>query len=180
MSTETFTVTTISGQSREIPANLVDDVVGLDAEGRIVVDHFGALDAPKDGAFLFGLTACCNASDKGIEDGVVCRGCYSYDETGSYLFAVLSGAGDWSYPEFDPISADARPAASPRFEARRSESHNWWVIWDRQTETWNEGIHGDAEYADGVPMWKSAARAHEVAAEMNAEQTTFNRPTEES
>ena len=179
MSTETFTVTTISGQSREIPANLVDDVVGLDAEGRVVVDHFGALDAPKEGAFLFGLTLCCNAFDKGGENSVYCRGCYSEEETGAYLFAWEVG-GAWEYTELDPISADARPAASPRFEARRSESHNWWVIWDRQTETWNEGIHGDAEYADGIPMWKSAARAHEVAAAMNAEQITFTHPTEES
>lgn len=169
MSTETFTVTTISGMSREIPANLVDDVVGLDAEGRIVVDNFGALDDPTDGAFVFGLTLCCNASDKGVEDGIVCRRCYGEEETGSYLFAAPTSAGDWTYPELDLVSADARPAAEPRFEARKDAVHDWWLVWDRQTGTWNEGIHGDAAYASGIPMWKSAARAHEVAAEMNAD-----------
>jgi hypothetical protein len=56
-----------SGATREVSEDLSYPVVGLDAEGRIVVDM---------GHWLFGLTLCCNAFDKGMEDGVYCRACY--------------------------------------------------------------------------------------------------------
>lgn len=97
-------ITTQSGRTADVPEHLVGSVVGLDEEGRLVVDQFGALDAPTEGGFLFGLTLCCNASDKGVEDGVVCRGCFDDADTGNYLFAVLSGAGEFSFPGFDPIA----------------------------------------------------------------------------
>lgn len=79
---------TLSGQVRDIPEHLVDEVVGLDTEGRIVVDQFGVLDLaePKNDDFLFALTLCCNTSDKGLEYGVACRGCLREDDTGDYLF----------------------------------------------------------------------------------------------
>lgn len=95
------TIVTESGRTKRLPVALSPTrVAGLDEDGRIVVDDFGARNDPRDGAFMFGLTLCCNASDKGIEDGVVCRGCYSYDETGSYLFR----APDGSFPGLDPVS----------------------------------------------------------------------------
>lgn len=65
-----------SGATRELNESLVGRVIGLDPEGRVIVD---------DGLGLtFGLTLCCNAYDKGIEDGVVCRRCYGTSDIGSY------------------------------------------------------------------------------------------------
>lgn len=64
-----------SGATRALHADLAKRVQGLTANGRVVVD---------DGyGYLFGLTLCCNAYDKGVEDGVVCRSCYGSD-TGEY------------------------------------------------------------------------------------------------
>ena len=102
-----ITLTTESGRTKELPLNLDPErVVGLDPDGRIVVNDFDAFNAePKEiggivmQPFLFGLTLCCNASDKGLEDGVACRGCYSYEEAGSYLFR----APDGSFPGLDPV-----------------------------------------------------------------------------
>lgn len=94
------TVTTESGRTREVPDKLMmANIVGLDPDGRFVVDNFGAL--TKGEPFLFALTLCCDASDKGVEDGVVCRGCYSDNDTGAYLFPV-----DGQFPELDPIVRD--------------------------------------------------------------------------
>lgn len=56
-------------------------VVGLDADGRIVMQM------GED--YTFGLTLCCNAYDKGVEDGVVCRACYSDYDIGSYDAVVV-------------------------------------------------------------------------------------------
>lgn len=110
MSTKTRTITLASGKTAEVPADL-SNVVGMDDEGRIVVDHFDALaDDAKDGAFLFGLTLCCNASDKGVEDGVVCRGCYSYDDTGMYHFRNMADPS-CPFPGVDLIIDDPAPAA---------------------------------------------------------------------
>lgn len=102
MGMNTFHVFTASGQVREIPEHFVDEVVGLDGAGRIVVDQFGALnkEEPSRNDFLFALTLCCNASDKGIEDGVVCRGCYRDDDTGDYLFFDETTG---TFPGLDPI-----------------------------------------------------------------------------
>lgn len=94
------TIVTKSGARKEIPANLkLERIAGLDPEGRIVVND----SAP---SFLFGLTLCCNASDKGAADGIVCRGCYGMDgdlavsrdgrkviaDTGDYLFPTPDGS----------------------------------------------------------------------------------------
>ncbi len=103
-SSETYTITTVSGRTRVIPDRLIDQVVGLDDEGRIVVDTHGYLNDTSNSAFLFGLTMCCDAFDKGVEDAVVCRGCYSTDDTGNYLW--FNGH---EFDGLDPISADPHP-----------------------------------------------------------------------
>ncbi len=80
-------MTTASGRTREVPAHVdTDTIVGLDPEGRIAVREDWMSSA-------FGLTLCCDAWDKGVEDGVVCRACYGGDR-GAYLFD----------DEVDPIS----------------------------------------------------------------------------
>lgn len=115
-----------SGVNRRIPAD-IENVVGVDSEGRIVVDWFDALaaPAPKVGEqtppSLFGLTLCCNASDKGVEDGVVCRGCYGYDDTGAYHFKTTTG----EFPDVDflaaPAEASGPPNTTPPKEKRMSK-----------------------------------------------------------
>lgn len=99
-------IETVSGRKAVLPADLdADRVVGLDPAGRIVVNDFDAFNAEPTvicGYFtapsLFGLTLCCNAYDKGVEDGIVCRGCYGYDEVGDYL----PRAADGTFPDLDP------------------------------------------------------------------------------
>jgi hypothetical protein len=115
----TYTLTTASGRTATV---LSDDlarserIAGLDPEGRIVVDDFDARNPAKQGItytdwngekrtdppFMFGLTLCCQASDKGMEDGVFCRACYGTKpdaDAGSYLYR----ADDGSFPDLDPI-----------------------------------------------------------------------------
>ena len=89
-------ITTASGRQRRVPAHIdIDRIAGLDPEGRIVVDDFDARNAEPStvaglttAQFMFGLTLCCDAYDKGVEDGVVCRACYGEkgDDVGSYLY----------------------------------------------------------------------------------------------
>lgn len=93
---------TVTVRSDELARS--ERIAGIDDEGRIVVDDFDARNAKANGRtrpFMFGLTLCCQASDKGVEDGIVCRGCYGYDETGKYLFKESDG----SFPELDPIKS---------------------------------------------------------------------------
>lgn len=104
------TIITEAGRVRPLPKWLdVEIVKGLDEAGRIVVDNFDAFNAPdkEPGAltghpFLFGLTLCCNAYDKGMEWGVGCRACYggkrNADE-GNYLFRNPDG----TFPGLDPV-----------------------------------------------------------------------------
>ena len=112
-----ITIRTESGRMRRLPDGLdLERVAGLDPDGRIVVDDFDARNQPfvkrepgfhgyLSEPFMFGLTLCCNASDKGCEDGVYCRACYggapNADE-GNYLFK----AEDGSFPGLDPIVKD--------------------------------------------------------------------------
>lgn len=102
------TVTTATGRTREVPLHLDPHrVVGLDEDGRLVVDDYGARDAVEEHhpggrlvrPFMFGLTLCCDAYDKGVEDGVVCRACFGDADTGHYLFR----APDGSFPGLDPV-----------------------------------------------------------------------------
>lgn len=69
-----------SGATRELaiyPEDAAEVIVaGLDHEGRVVVNYYPG--AP-DGGWTFALTKCCNASDKGVEAGVVCRACRGMD-----------------------------------------------------------------------------------------------------
>lgn len=108
---------TVSGRTKQIPdfpqkqgypGQVTEScVAGLDPDGRIVIDPWGERNKsydPEDRArYLFGLTLCCNASDKGTEHGVVCRGCYSSHDTGSYLYQAQDG----SFPELDPVESIA-------------------------------------------------------------------------
>lgn len=95
------TLVTESGRERDLPAGLnLEIVCGLDEDGRIVVDNFDALHGT--GPFLFGLTLCCNASDKGGEDGIYCRSCYGDSDIGNYLHpAVVDGKR--TFPTLDPV-----------------------------------------------------------------------------
>lgn len=103
----TIRIVTEAGRQRTLPARLDRErVAGLDPDGRIVVDDFDARNAEPmtiggyvSNPFMFGLTLCCDASDKGMEDGVGCRGCYSLEEAGSYLYR----APDGTFPDLDPI-----------------------------------------------------------------------------
>lgn len=70
-------------------------VVGLDRDGRILVNDF----AKGEDGWLFGLTLCCNASDKGTETGIACRGCYGTDDVGEYYYAS-------HYPNYEGVIAD--------------------------------------------------------------------------
>jgi hypothetical protein len=106
------TIRTASGRTRVLPS-YVDPATaaGLDEEGRLVVDNFSArtstIEHHPGGTvrpFLFGLTLCCNASDKGCEDGVFCRACYGSKpnaDTGHYLFM----ADDGTFPGLDPVAS---------------------------------------------------------------------------
>lgn len=81
------TVRFVSGASRDVSPRLLPRIVGLSGEGRIVVDDgFG---------YLFGLTLCHNAYDKGGEDGVYCRICYGPDR------------GEYDAVVTDPVSEPA-------------------------------------------------------------------------
>lgn len=99
------TLITESGAEKVLPSGIeTDKIAGLDEDGRIVVDWFDARDpdAPASPSgmtpFLFGLTLCCNASDKGVEDGIVCRGCYDDQDIGNYLYRSPDG----TFPGLDP------------------------------------------------------------------------------
>lgn len=88
-----------SGASMDAARSLVEPVnpgtmkvLGLDGEGRIVVHYYP--DSP-DGGWTFGLTLCCQATDKGSEFMVVCRGCYGTDDIGSYDATVEDTLVDW-------------------------------------------------------------------------------------
>lgn len=148
-------VKTRSGRNRSFLSTIDPTrIVGLDADGRIVVNDFDAFNPERasrlveyggitstESPFLFGLTLCCNASDKGTEDGVVCRACYGarapYDE-GSYLFMNTDRTYDFDPAEFvqtgtgpriqrfvpvipdDAIAAEAEPVEVPSFAAQMS------------------------------------------------------------
>lgn len=89
-------IITASGRLCVLPEHIDSErVLGLDEDGRIVVNDFGA-----DADFVFGLTLCCDAYDKGVEDGVVCRACYSDSDIGSYIYRNADG----EFPGIDRIA----------------------------------------------------------------------------
>jgi len=118
---------TKSGRTKEIPERMLreteeypmqmtrDKLVGLDSNGRIVVDMFDARHSDRKDAYLFGLTLCCNASDKGTEFGVVCRGCHGTTDTGNYIWRDVDG----SFPGLDPIESIVE-GKSPRSTVKES------------------------------------------------------------
>ena len=96
MSTPEVTILFRSGATRTLRIDPTR-VVGLDAEGRILVNDFtqpitDATGEVRSNGFLYGLTLCCNASDKGTEHGIVCRGCYGTSDTGAYYYAPYESA----------------------------------------------------------------------------------------
>lgn len=84
-------------------------IAGADVAGRVVVDDFDARNKQptKIGGYemtpsMFGLTLCCQASDKGTESGICCRACYGTKpdaDEGFYLYRSADG----SFPDLDPI-----------------------------------------------------------------------------
>lgn len=91
------TLVTVSGRRRELPEGLDPKrVAGVDEDSRIVMADPEGDEAPP---FLFGLTLCCNAYDKGVEHGIVCRGCYGDDDIGNYLWRDEDG----DYYGLDPV-----------------------------------------------------------------------------
>lgn len=119
-----MSITTVrfqSGATRDLDADLARRVQGLDAEGRVVVD---------DGyGYLFGLTLCCNAYDKGAEDRVVCRHCYGTDDIGRYGAVVT----DPKVPTVEEtvakvkaeVLADIADGTVPATVATYSELHDY-------------------------------------------------------
>jgi hypothetical protein len=109
------TIITESGRERTLPDDLnLEIVCGLDEEGRIVVDWFDAFNEPYvpytkrdletyvSHPFVFGLTLCCDASDKGCEDGVYCRACYGSKpdaDAGHYIYKEADG----TFPGLDLV-----------------------------------------------------------------------------
>lgn len=65
-----------SGATHDMDHTTRFPVVGLDPEGRVIVDITSELGTKDGQPYLFGLTLCCDAFDKGMEDGVGCRSCY--------------------------------------------------------------------------------------------------------
>lgn len=106
-----YMLVTESGRSRGVKANTVegvgaDNICGLDEDGRIVVDNFGTREKPyESGQFLFGLTLCHDASDKGVESGIVCRACYGDASNGADVGNYLWRDPDGSFPGLDPIKS---------------------------------------------------------------------------
>lgn len=93
-------IKTASGRTRRVPAHVdTTTILGLDGAGRVVVQE----DWMKSGdAYAFGLTLCCDAWDKGMEDGIYCRACYGAKpdaDAGHYMWA--DGNGD--IPGLDPV-----------------------------------------------------------------------------
>jgi hypothetical protein len=68
------TRTTEDGRRRRVHAD--GPSVGLDAEGYVVAEWPGTMPG------LWRLTECCQATYKGLEDGVGCRACYALVEEG--------------------------------------------------------------------------------------------------
>lgn len=100
----TTIIKTASGRTRTVPDHLENldtiTIVGLDEDGRIVV-QLGWMAGGQE-PYAFGLTLCCDAWDKGLEDGVYCRACYGAKpnaDAGNYLF--MSDDGSW--PGLDPV-----------------------------------------------------------------------------
>lgn len=75
-----------NGTWRPVAAQLAPRVVGLDADGDLLVP---LMEEMPD--YLIPLTPCCNASGKGGAAGVICRACYrnvSYKYGGQEELAV--------------------------------------------------------------------------------------------
>lgn len=95
-------IKTKSGRTRRVRSDVNPrTIVGLDQEGRVVVRE------PWMDDYAFGLTLCCDAWDKGLDDCVVCRACLGAKsgDTGHYM----QMADDGSLPGLDPVRSIAVP-----------------------------------------------------------------------
>lgn len=100
-------ITTASGRSRRVAAHVdTTEILGLDQDGRVVVQQ-DWMRGGSQGTYAFGLTLCCDAYDKGMEDGVYCRACHGEksDDAGNYLYEDADG----NYPGLDPVESIVVP-----------------------------------------------------------------------
>lgn len=67
------------------PDASADAVVGLDEDGYPV-----AAAGYRGDRWYFGLTMCCGASFKGVEDGIVCRACYREAEGNDMPYGTIT------------------------------------------------------------------------------------------
>lgn len=64
-----------SGAHHDMDHTTKYPIVGLDPQGRVIVDLTSEMGTKDGKPYLFGLTLCCDGFDKGYEDGVFCRSC---------------------------------------------------------------------------------------------------------
>lgn len=64
-----------SGAHHDMDRTTKYPIIGLDPQGRVIVDLTSEMGTKDDKPYLFGLTLCCDGFDKGYEDGVFCRSC---------------------------------------------------------------------------------------------------------
>lgn len=107
--TETVEVRFADGSTLSAPNSLAENIVGKDAEGRVI-----AQEVILDEVMLFALTSCCLATDKGVEDGIVCRRCYRYLEVGEIPLSIE--VRDVIYPTVD--SGGTLPMYTPEQATR--------------------------------------------------------------
>lgn len=112
--TETVEVRFADGSTLTAPNKVAENIVGKDAEGRVIAQV-----VILDEVMLFALTSCCLASDKGVEDGIVCRRCYRYLDAGEIPLSVE--VRDVIYPTVD--SGGNLPMYTPEQATRVAREH---------------------------------------------------------
>lgn len=65
-------LTFADGSTAMIASIKAERIVGKDHDGLLIAQNV----FPNGNRMLYPLTPCCQASDKGTEDGIACRGCY--------------------------------------------------------------------------------------------------------
>lgn len=112
--TETVEVRFADGSTLSAPVAISGRIIGKDAEGRVI-----AQEVILDEVLLFALTSCCLATDKGVEDGIVCRNCYRYLEVEEMPLTVE--VRDVIYPTLD--SGGTLPMYTPEQATRVAREH---------------------------------------------------------
>lgn len=128
--TQTPTIKFEDGREFEVPGSWtkssMDAVVALDSAGNPM--GFQKWSDEEHGGMYFGLTVCCGASFKGLEDGIGCRSCYATDYDGSM-------GSDMPVGPLTPRAAETLPkppAYQPKRgeELRLSNTVNTISVWD--------------------------------------------------